>query len=257
MNDILITTELEAFNTLFNQLAHQPNHICWIRSTDFSRQLYLSPQFETVFERPTSLLYEHPESWYDLLFITDKKNMLTVMPKRIAQPKSHNGKNLVFYRITTPSGTTRYIRDWSILLRNKSNEFVAVAGVAEQIPPELWYAAQESLDTKSIHSLPCGKSLLSILEQEKKIEVIKSPSPQKDRSSILRHFQINNVDVHLSKREAECLYQLRLGKTAKESAKALNISPRTVETHLENIKQKTLCKTKLELMSQIMPSEYS
>lgn len=45
--------------------------------------------------------------------------------------------------------------------------------------------------------------------------------------------------IHLSKRELECLLCFSQGKTAKEIGRSLNISPRTVETYLLNIKQKT------------------
>ncbi len=43
-------------------------------------------------------------------------------------------------------------------------------------------------------------------------------------------------------REEECIKQLILGKTAKETASALNISYRTVESHFNNIKRKAGCK---------------
>lgn len=46
----------------------------------------------------------------------------------------------------------------------------------------------------------------------------------------------NNINSFISKRELECLYNLLQGKSAKESARILNLSHRTVETHLENIK---------------------
>ena len=54
--------------------------------------------------------------------------------------------------------------------------------------------------------------------------------------------------IYLSKRESECLLQLSLGKTAKETARALDLSPRTVEFYLNNIKEKTDCRTRTELV---------
>lgn len=46
----------------------------------------------------------------------------------------------------------------------------------------------------------------------------------------------------LSSRELECIQHIIMGKSAKETAQCLNISFRTVEAHLNNIKQKTGCK---------------
>ena len=54
--------------------------------------------------------------------------------------------------------------------------------------------------------------------------------------------------IYLSKRESECLFQLSLGKTAKEIGRLLNLSPRTVEFYINNIKEKTGCRTRTELV---------
>lgn len=55
--------------------------------------------------------------------------------------------------------------------------------------------------------------------------------------------------VGLTEREFECAICLLEGKTAKQTSKDLEISRRTVETHLSNIKSKVNCKTKAELIS--------
>jgi len=55
-------------------------------------------------------------------------------------------------------------------------------------------------------------------------------------------------------REYDCLTHLSLGKTAKEIAKALNISFRSVETYLERVKIKTGCRTKVEQFSLLSRS---
>lgn len=57
----------------------------------------------------------------------------------------------------------------------------------------------------------------------------------------------------LSPRERECLKHLK--KTSKETSQLLNLSPRTVEFYLENIKNKLGCFTKQELLSKIAPFE--
>lgn len=45
-------------------------------------------------------------------------------------------------------------------------------------------------------------------------------------------------DIYFSKKEFECILHLSNGKTIKEIAKLLNISPRTIETHISNMKKK-------------------
>lgn len=58
----------------------------------------------------------------------------------------------------------------------------------------------------------------------------------------------------LSKRESACLFYLIRGKTAQEIASRLYISKRTVEKHLENIKNKLNCNKKSEVIEKALES---
>lgn len=57
----------------------------------------------------------------------------------------------------------------------------------------------------------------------------------------------------LSKVEKDCLYYYFNGFSAKESALAMSLSPRTIETYLGQIKEKFGCTTKYELRKKIFP----
>lgn len=54
--------------------------------------------------------------------------------------------------------------------------------------------------------------------------------------------------VFLSKREAECISYAYHHKTVKEIAREINLSPRTVEGYFSNIRRKTKCYNKKDLM---------
>jgi len=58
----------------------------------------------------------------------------------------------------------------------------------------------------------------------------------------------------LTLRESECLFFLLRGKSAKQIGKRLDISPRTVESYIENIKMKFNCKRKCDLIEQAVNS---
>lgn len=58
----------------------------------------------------------------------------------------------------------------------------------------------------------------------------------------------------LSQRQMQCIKHSIRGKSAKQIGKALNLSPRTVEMHLDIIKSKLGCQTKAELIEKIMDS---
>ncbi len=62
----------------------------------------------------------------------------------------------------------------------------------------------------------------------------------------------NSNGMILSQREMQCLYQATRGKTAKQIAKALSLSNRTVEHYLDNIKNKMGVSSKAELIAKAM-----
>ncbi len=53
---------------------------------------------------------------------------------------------------------------------------------------------------------------------------------------------------HLTPREKECLKHFGEGKSAKETASLLHLSPRTIESYFENIKNKLSCWSKQDLL---------
>ena len=67
----------------------------------------------------------------------------------------------------------------------------------------------------------------------------------------LKNFEItvDNKVICLTKRELECLHILSTGKTSKEAANKLELSQRTVESHVNSIKSKTGFVFKNELIS--------
>lgn len=62
---------------------------------------------------------------------------------------------------------------------------------------------------------------------------------------------INGFPVDFTQREFECLQCLAQGNSAKQTAEKLAISTRTVESYLSSIRQKTFCRSKIELLSKI------
>ncbi len=65
------------------------------------------------------------------------------------------------------------------------------------------------------------------------------------------HLTLKDREVHVSAREYECLLLLAEGKAIKEIASDLNISPRTVEEHIINAKNKTDCSTRKQLIKLV------
>ena len=71
------------------------------------------------------------------------------------------------------------------------------------------------------------------------------------KSTSLKKFSIKSTKgiINLTKREMECLKHLSKGFSVKEIARVEHLSPRTIETHITNVKHKTGCYSKSELVN--------
>jgi DNA-binding CsgD family transcriptional regulator len=67
--------------------------------------------------------------------------------------------------------------------------------------------------------------------------------------------KINNISIPLTPREADCLYFLIQGKTAKEIGKLLSVSNRTVEIYIAQLRSKTGSKNRVELLHKLNRQE--
>lgn len=66
----------------------------------------------------------------------------------------------------------------------------------------------------------------------------------------------NHLEIRLSARELECIFFFLRGKTAKEIAKILKLSPRTIEKHIEHIKIKFKCVNRSQLIEKALAMGY-
>lgn len=62
--------------------------------------------------------------------------------------------------------------------------------------------------------------------------------------------------VHFSKREAQCMLKLLQDKLVREVAEELELSVRTVEYYIVNMRKKLGCRTKAELLGHVANSDF-
>ncbi|MBA8667208.1 hypothetical protein H1Q59_04805 [Holosporaceae bacterium 'Namur'] len=110
----------------------------------------------------------------------------------------------------------------------------------------------ETLITSKISLPKLPKELvLSIINQKRQPQAI-------TRDIQIQKYSINiteNNRINLTKREVECLQNLALGKSIKEIADILDISDRTVEVYLNNIKIKSGYNHRSQLVSMYLKSD--
>ncbi|KTD47640.1 helix-turn-helix transcriptional regulator [Legionella quateirensis] len=72
------------------------------------------------------------------------------------------------------------------------------------------------------------------------------------------HYTLNDNEnkYALTNREYECVFLLIRGKTAKEIGTLLSLSKRTIESYIENIKNKMNCKNKAEILVKAVLNGY-
>jgi DNA-binding NarL/FixJ family response regulator len=157
--------------------------------------------------------------------------------------------------VITPEGKVKFIKDWHYLLTDTTDNIVGIAGLAQDIPQAQWEAQLENakerknVDPKEL----LQQHVFNILQNELHLQaqgVKGSSSPQNNAQPVIV-LDNNKMPVTLSRREIEVVLYLRQGMTAKQTANKMHVSTRTVEFHLDNIKDKAGCRTKLELLSRI------
>lgn len=113
--------------------------------------------------------------------------------------------------------------------------------------------------------------ILDIYQNRIKFEITEEPVGFQDLNGIkneLEHNFISNIkldkyrmsgkngQVSLTKREFECLLWCSKGNSAKQIARILSLSPRTVEIYLAHLKEKLGCQSKFELIDIALRSPF-
>ena len=253
MSNRINKVSVQSLNALFSILEQQPQSTLWIRSRDFQRQLYVNENYQTIWHRSASELYQQPGSLIETLYPLDRE----AINQQLALKKEHHleQNNEFFYRIITPEGKVKFIKDWHYLLTDEAGHTIGYAGLAQDIPQAQWQA-QFTNAKKPDHFDP--KALLQqhvfdILQNELHIQVkgVTGAAAVDATLPAVSVFDNNKDPVMLSRREREVVGYLREGMTAKQTASKMHVSTRTVEFHLNNIKDKVGCRTKLELLSRV------
>ena len=111
---------------------------------------------------------------------------------------------------------------------------------------KIFITAKPRINYEEPHQLPDGKQLTVL--------VSKFPLFGVDRhvEYILCLFRpVPNEIIKLSTRERQCAFFILRGKSAKEIARALNLSCRTVEAYIDQMKTKMAAQTRSELFEKL------
>ena len=238
MNEVLI----EEFSTLFGSIVDLKSCVVWVRNFDYSKQLYLSQSYESIWEVPCQTLYQSPESFKDSLLDVHQEVWFDRLIKRTPQSDQNP---TAYYAINTSSGRVKFIKDSAFYLHDKKGKFLANAGIAYEIPEAQW--RDERLKSKEMITSKAVTSFEACLQQLQ-YEPVSPVVPPKVNGLNLR---VEGLSIPFTRQQLTCLYHLLCGKTMRETALLLNRSPRTVESHLAIVREKLHCRNKVELMNKV------
>lgn len=110
----------------FRQFAENIDGVFWMRSAE-DDLLYVSPAYESIWQRSITSLYQNPYSWVESLHPDDRQRAISTDRAQKMIGYDHE------YRILRPSGELRWIRDRAFPIQDRTGRVYRIAGIAEDI----------------------------------------------------------------------------------------------------------------------------
>jgi PAS domain S-box-containing protein len=121
----------------FRQLAENIREVFRIVPIASDETLYVSPAYEQIWGRSLESIYKNPESWRQAVHPDDRKQA-----DHLAEKQLQNEDVEVEYRIHTPDGQEKWIRDRAFPVRDKAGRLTRVVGIAEEITEQKRYESE-------------------------------------------------------------------------------------------------------------------
>ncbi len=121
----------------FRQLTENIREVFWIRPPDANEMIYISPAYEQVWGRSCDSLYRNPMAWQEAIHPDDVEHARSMAVRQL------QGDSVVLeYRIRTPDGLEKWIRNRAFPIRDEVGKLIRVAGIAEDITQQKRYETE-------------------------------------------------------------------------------------------------------------------
>ncbi len=151
---------LRASEERFRQLTENMHEVFWLHDVQQQRLLYVSPAYERIWGRKREELDQLTKDWVDAIHSDDQASVFhAASDKLIDRPFSQE------YRIVRPDGTTRWIWDRGVPIRNAKQEVYRIAGTAEDIT-ERRHLEKEVLEVSTREQQRISQDLHDTVGQE-------------------------------------------------------------------------------------------
>lgn len=231
------------------QLDHHEDYVIWIRDREMTKQIYQGKNFEKIWQRDPEIIFKYPLIWLDYLEDSGKEFYMEQFQRRHNENYNIPDLNLVYYQIKKPDNSIEYIIDNCFKCISADN-IIYIVGIAKKISSTSWNSiAQDKTLIYREFDVAIKEQVFKLLKSHFLIVPFEQINDPNKRLVIFQE-KIMAEGTLFSNREVECLFYLCLGNTAKEIAKMMDISPRTVESHIEQIITKTNCRNRIDIVGK-------
>jgi len=119
---------LQSSEEKFRQLAENISEVFWMMPPAGNEMLYVSPAYEQVWGRSRDSLYRNATSWTEAIHPDDVAQAHSTFARQLRGEQVDS-----IYRIRTPEGQEKWIRDRAFPVRDQRGQLTRIVGVAEDI----------------------------------------------------------------------------------------------------------------------------
>jgi len=116
---------------ILQQLTDNIPQVFWMLSPDGQKILYVSPAYESIWQRSCSDLLQNPIGMMDSIHPDDRERTSSVFAAMA------HGETGIEYRIVRPDGSVRHIRTRSFPILDEQGDVMRIAGVSEDQTHEI------------------------------------------------------------------------------------------------------------------------
>ncbi len=192
-------------------ISYHSTDIYWVGTHDFKNCVFLNNAYEKTFCYPKDAILRDFKIISTYLTNSSRGSYDPFLEMPLKIKKGYSGVFSATYSIIRGGdGRIRTISDHGQLVYDAHGEHIGFTGVARDISSDL-------------------------IRQQLPVQMLKQfPSSDKKKYYLKGKYK----KIYLSSRQAECAFYLIQGKTAKQTAQLLNLSPRTIEHIHLTIKNK-------------------
>jgi PAS domain S-box-containing protein len=125
---------LQSSEEKFRQLAENIREVFWMKNAGSDEFLYVSPAYEQVWGRTCVSIYQSPASRLEAIHPDDLEQCLLSFAKQMRGEDAESE-----YRIRTPDGQEKWIRDLAFPVRDKDGNLIRLVGILEEITEQKRY----------------------------------------------------------------------------------------------------------------------